>query len=63
MNRIEYETTRDTHIRVKLDGKFAGEIRRSRCGRGFLYQPKNSRHTGPTFNTVAEVKASLEGDD
>lgn len=61
MTCVAYEPTRESHIRVKLSGKFVGEIRKSRCGTGFVYQPKNSRLTGEKFKTVSEVKASIEG--
>ncbi len=48
------------YIAVYLDGRISGWIKRSRVGK-FYYQPKGSILRGESFDTLAEVKQSIEG--
>jgi len=46
-------------VRVFLDGKFVGTIKRT-VG-GWIYRPKGSKATGEPNASLAAVKRSLEG--
>lgn len=45
-------------INVLLDGKTVGVIKQKNLM--FFYKPKGSKITGIPFNTIREVKSSLE---
>lgn len=62
---ITYETAAASQvwaIRVLLDGACVGMIRETKGfeGRGYYYAPKKGKVTGEIFNTVLEVKRSIE---
>lgn len=59
---ITYETARPRIVRVKLDGKWVGTIRRDRGGArdGWRYFPKGKKTGGDSFPTLIECKRSLE---
>jgi hypothetical protein len=48
------------HLHVRLDGRIVGSIRPVLDG--FKYFPKNSPNGGERFDTVEEVKKSLQAD-
>lgn len=53
---------RGREISVRCDGRVVGTIQPARGTSGFRYRPKGSRVTGKTFQTIYEVKRSIEGD-
>ena len=59
---IEFEETCGlvTVAKVKLEGKYVGEIKRN--GDGFAYYPRGQHYHGEVFSTVEEVKQSVKGD-
>lgn len=72
MSRLEYEydsrrPDRTVPIKVRLDGKLAGEIRHVLEGtpgvnmrEGWRYFPKGSRSGGELYSSPLECKQSLE---
>jgi len=48
-------------VKVRLDKKIVGCIYKAPAG-GFYYRPAGGSVTGETFETIAEVKRSLEED-
>jgi len=60
---ITYETIKDTGvtklIKVRLDGKLVGAIARTIAGK-FKYIPNGQKVGGELFNTIEEVKKSIE---
>lgn len=59
---ITYQSTSlPQTYRVLIDGKMAGFIRPEKDKPGFYYTPRDSKARGETFQTVAEVKQSLQG--
>lgn len=55
-------TPKNGKIEVKLDGRFAGFIKKVAGGYAY-YAGRTVRHKGETMNSIAEVKKSLEGTD
>lgn len=49
-------------IDVKLEGKFVGNIRRSRLNDGWQYFPKGGKIGGEVFASIREVMKSLEAE-
>lgn len=58
---ITYDESKGFPIRVKLEGKIVGDIRRDLATGKFFYRPKRGGR-GDLFATVAEVKRSLEAE-
>lgn len=49
------------HVKVKLDGKYIGDIKE--VANGFQYFPKGKKVGGEVFHTLALCKESLECPD
>jgi hypothetical protein len=54
---IEY--IENTTIKVKLDGKICGNIKKS--SKGYQYFPKGSKIGGKIYSNLTEIKNILEG--
>ena len=66
MDAITYSLNGKTnHIDVKIGRKVVGQIKKVKDTKtglyiGYRYQPRGSNVVGQTFESVAEVKRSLE---
>lgn len=61
MTTIRYETTKSGDVKVFLDGRHSGAIKRDEWGK-FAYWPKGQRRThGPVFDSIESVKRDVEG--
>jgi hypothetical protein len=58
---ITYKTQPDGSVRVYLDGKLTGTIRRR--GNSWSYRPRGTSEDGDEFPALADCKRSLESDD
>ena len=57
---ITYEFDAKTGwIKVRLERKYIGDIRKNKANGWFFYKPKGGKR-GDEMGTIAEVKASLE---
>jgi hypothetical protein len=59
---ITYKPQSDGSIRVLVDGKVAGTIRRIGT-LGWQYKPRGTSYGGEYFQTLESCKRSLEGDN
>jgi len=61
MSRFEYLYKAEGNpVKVKLDGRVIGEIRR--VPEGWQYYPKGRKNGGDVFSSYARVKQSIEAD-
>lgn len=56
---ITYEWTPKKGYRVMLEGRLAGWIKQYKGG--WRYEPAGSSRAGVTYNSVEQVKRSIEG--
>jgi len=61
MNKVAYKQSKHS-INVFLEGKKVGCIKLI-PNHGFTYYPKGSKQHGEVFDTISDVKASLEQED
>ncbi len=59
MSKITYREDTEKVVKVYLDDKLAGVIRRDGDGL-WPYQPRGSRATGESFSSIRAVQRSLE---
>jgi hypothetical protein len=62
MNTITYKPQSDGSVRVYLESKLTGTIRR-RSGTGWSYRPRGTSYDGDEFPTLEACERSLEFDD
>lgn len=62
MSKITYRDTPTGSVKVYLDRQYVGSIVRN-GPHYWHYHPKGSHRPGDSYNSIAEVKRSLEGDE